>query len=251
MADREADIVALMNRAAELGHPADWLIRSTHNRTLPDGGRLWDSVLEEAPLGDIRFTLEARRGVKSRKVRQQLFLKRLSIPDGRKGKEKGTLKVTCLIAREVAPPKGRKALEWRLLSNREPTSLADAVELIDWYRCRWEIEMYFDILKNGCRIEQLQLKTLPKLEIAIALYMIVAWRINRLMRVGRECPDLRASLLFEPDEWAAAYILNEKTPPESEPTVNEVVRLTIWKGMKQVASCAAGMKFMRRLEDST
>jgi hypothetical protein len=32
-----------------------------------------------------------------------------------------------------------------------------AVELIDWYRARWEIEILFNVLKNGCRVEALQL----------------------------------------------------------------------------------------------
>jgi len=44
MADREADIAALMQRADELGTPADWLIRSTHNRSLEGGDRLWQKA---------------------------------------------------------------------------------------------------------------------------------------------------------------------------------------------------------------
>ena len=103
--------------------------------------------------------------------------------------------------------------------------LAEASELIDWYRASWEIKMFFDILKNACKIEKLHLKTMPKLEMAIALYMVVAWHIVHLMRWGRECPELKASLVFEPDEWMAAYILSEKEPPNKVPTVNKVVRL--------------------------
>lgn len=266
VADREADIVSLMCRAAELDHPADWLIRSKHNRTLPGGGKLWASVTAEKPIGEIRFILAARRGVKSRPVHQQLFVKRLSIPNGKKGEYKGTVKVSCLVAQEINPPKGSKPVQWRLLTNRAVQTLHEASELIDWYRARWEIEMFFDILKNACKIEALQLKTMHKLEVAIALYTVVAWRINRLMRLGRECPDLDASLVFETEEWMAAYILNEKEPPETAPTVNEVVRLiaalggflgrkgdgepgikTIWQGMEKVASFAAGMKFARRI----
>ncbi len=130
--------------------------------------------------------------------------------------------------------------------------------------------MLFDILKNACKIEDLQLKTMPNREVAIALYTVVAWRINRLMRLGRECPELDASLVFEPDEWMVAYILNENEPPKEVPTVNEVVRSiaslggflgrkgdgepgvkTIWQGMERVASFAAGMKFARQMENST
>ena len=41
LADREADIMALMVRARDLGEPLDWLLRSKHNRTLSDGDKLW------------------------------------------------------------------------------------------------------------------------------------------------------------------------------------------------------------------
>jgi hypothetical protein len=270
VADREADIVSLMRRAAALEHPADWLIRSKHNRTLPQGGKLWASVTAEKSIGEIRFIRAARAGVKSRPVHQQLFVKRVSIPNGLKGEQKGTLEVTCLVAQEIDPPAGEKPVVWRLLTNRLVGSLVEASELIDWYRARWEIEMFFDILKNACKIEKLQLKTMERLEVAITLFMVVAWRINRLMRLGRECPDLDASLVFEQDEWEAAYILNKKEPPKKVPTINEVVRLiarlggflgrkgdgepgakTIWQGMEQIASFSGGMQFVRSMEIST
>jgi hypothetical protein len=37
VADREADLRKLMVRAQDLGTPADWRLRSQHNRALPDG----------------------------------------------------------------------------------------------------------------------------------------------------------------------------------------------------------------------
>lgn len=40
LADREADIMALMVRARDLGAPLDWLLRCKHNRTLSGGGLL-------------------------------------------------------------------------------------------------------------------------------------------------------------------------------------------------------------------
>ncbi|WP_367949144.1 IS4 family transposase, partial [Paraburkholderia sp. NMBU_R16] len=42
--------------------------------------------------------------------------------------------------------------------------------------------------------------------------------------LGRTCPDLDAELLFEPDEWKAAFILNKTAPPDKPPRLNEVVR---------------------------
>ena len=70
-------------------------------------------------------------------------------------------------------------VEWRLLTNLGVTNLEQAARMIDWYRSRWEIEMFFHVLKNGCRIEALQLGCIDKLERALVLYMVVAWRIAR------------------------------------------------------------------------
>ena len=260
VADREADIVALMAQARDLEHPADWLIRSQHNRALPEGGKLWASVTAGEALGGIRFTMPSRQGQKAREVRQRVWAKRTSIADG----QGGQVEVTYLVAREEGAPTGVKPVEWRLLTNRRIETFEAATELIDWYRARWEIELFFHVLKNGCRVEALQLSTVERLERALALFMVVAWRIARLMRLGRTCPDLDAALLFERDEWQAAYILNRKKVPNSPPKLNEVVRLiamlggflarkgdgepgvkTIWLGLQRVVDFAAGIRFAR------
>jgi len=43
---------------------------------------------------------------------------------------------------------------------------------------------------------------------------IAAWRIARLMRLGRACPDLDAALLFSPKKWHAGYIPRTTRPPK-------------------------------------
>lgn len=134
------------------------------------------------------------------------------------------------MAREVEAPVGVEAIEWRLLTNRETTTFEAVVEMIDWYRARWKIELFFHVLKNGCHVEALQLATMERVERALALFMVVAWRIAHLMRLGRTCPDLPAELLFERDEWQAAYILNKRKPPQAPPPLNEVVRLVAMLG---------------------
>ena len=52
--------------------------------------------------------------------------------------------------------------------------------------------------------------------------MVIAWRINRLMRRRRTLPQLPANLLLEKEKWQATYILNEKKAP----ALNMVVRMT-------------------------
>jgi hypothetical protein len=180
VADREADTAELMQHAHAQGNPADWLIRSQHNRALPDGAKLWAAVLAGAPLGEIEFTMPSRHGQAARLVRQQLFARPVSLADGQGGR----LSLTCLISKEAGAPDSVKPVEWRLLTNRAARTLEDLVELIEWYRCGWEIETFFNVLKNSCRVEALQLRSIGKIELALAVYMVVSWRLARLIRMG-------------------------------------------------------------------
>ncbi len=265
MADREADLLDLMVRARDLGHPADWRLRAKHNRALPEGDRRWARVLANEPLGEIRFVLPAGRGRETREVHQPLDAQRVTLPDGRRG----TLEATGVIAREVDAPADVKPIEWRLLTNREATTLEAAVELIDGYRARWEIDMLFLVLKEACRVEALQLGTMTRLERALTLFLVVSWRIARLMRLGRTVPDLDAGLLLETEEWQAASILAKKPIPQEPPRLNDVMRLiarlggflgrkgdgepglkTIWLGMQRIMDFAAGVKYAREVSDT-
>ena len=263
VADREADLMPMMLRAHTLGNPADWLVRAAHNRCLPEGEKLWSRTCAGEPLGEISFVMRARHGVKARPVKQHLWAQRMDVPDGKRG----TIPVTCVIAREFDAPAGVKPIEWRLLTNRTAACLDDVIELINWYRARWEIEMFFNILKNACKIEALQLSGIDRLERALALFMVVAWRIAHLMRLGRTCPDLDAALFFDPDEIRGAYLLTKtKQPPTSR--LNDLLRLiarlggflgrksdghpgakTIWTGLQKVQVAAETLQGLRFEDD--
>lgn len=260
--DRESDMLALMVKARDLGHPADYLVRCQHNRVLPNkGGKLWAAVMQSEPLGCVSFEMPRGRGRRARMVTQELRAQQVRLADG----HGGTLEVTCVIAHEIGAPGGSKPVLWRLLTNRTATTLQEVTELIDWYRARWEIEMFFLILKEGCRVEQLQLADIERLEVALALYMVIAWRINRLMRLGRTLPDLPADVMFDTDEWQAAFILNKKPLPKQVPELNSVIRLiaqrggflgrkhdgepgarTLWLGMREIATFVDGVRYARQ-----
>jgi len=270
VADREGDIMELMVKARDMEHSADWLIRSRHNRVLPTSyeDKLWPTIEAQEPVATIRFTLRSRRKGKgkatrkAREVYQQLFVKRVELRDG----GGGIVSTTCIVAKETDPPPGEEAVIWRLLTNRKASTPEAVIELIDWYRARWEIEMFFDVLKNGCRVEALQLSTIDRVERALALYLIVAWRIGHLMRLGKACPDMDARLLFEPEEIQAAYLLSNKVPPRTVPRLNDVIRLiaqlggflgrksdgdpgvkTLWIGLQRLVDFVAGMQAARRI----
>jgi hypothetical protein len=265
VADREADILKLMQRAQQLGTPVDWLIRSKNNRALPEGGKLWDTVLGGAPLGQLEFTMAARQGLAARKIRQQVWVESFDLRDSQGGR----FPVTCIIAKEIEAPAGCKPVEWRLLSNRTLENFEAAIELIDWYRCRWEIETLFHVLKNGCRVEALQLGHIAKLELALAIYLVVSWRLARLVKLARTQPDLPAKLLFTDAEWKGAYLLDKKTLPKSVPTIREVIRQiamlggflarkgdgepgvkTLWLGMQRLRDFVAGVEHMQAITNA-
>ena len=46
------------------------------------------------------------------------------------------------------------------------------------------MEIFFRILKSGCRVEALQLGALERLERALVIYLIIAWRILHLVTWG-------------------------------------------------------------------
>lgn len=262
VADREADLMPLMSRAQQLGTPADRLGSAKHNRCLPKGDKLWAHTTEVQPMGEITFQMPARKDVKARPVRQHLWARRVALPA-----EKGAMvSAMCIVAREIGAPPDATPVEWCLLTNRTVANDLEAVALIDWYRARWEIEMLYDVLKNARRVEALQLGTIEKLERALALFMVVAWLIAYLMRSGRTCPDLDATLFFAPDEIHSAYLLNDQDAPD-KPRLAEVLRMvarlgrflgrksdgepdvkTICLGMEEVYVAA---KTMGKLRDRT
>ena len=264
VADREGDLRELMDAAARRGHPADWLVRAKHNRHTTAGDKLWDRLARSEPLGEVEFTLPAAPGRPARLVRQTLYLDRVTLP-ARKGAPAMT--VTAILAREEHPPAGERAIEWRLLTNRAAEALDQVVELIDWYRRRWLVEILFRILKSGCRVEALQLGALERLERALVIYLIIAWRILHLVTWGRDCPDLPCEVVFDPEEWQAAWIVaHRRPPPVAPPRLNDMVRLiagfggflgrkrdghpgpkAIWEGMQRVRAFAIGIEAGRAI----
>lgn len=258
VADREGDLRALMDAAARRGHPADWLVRAQYDRNTTEGDPLWTQVVRNDPLGEVEFILSAAPDRSARTVRQTLYRDTVTLP-AHAGAPAVT--VTAILAREEQPPAGEKPIVWRLLTNRSAETLETVVELIDWYRRRWLIEIFFRILKSGCRVEALQLGCLERLERALVIYLIIAWRILHLVTWGRECPDLPCEIVFDPEEWQAAWIVARRTPPpDTPPPLDLMVRLiagfggflgrksdgypgpkALWEGLQKVYAFAIGI----------
>jgi hypothetical protein len=263
LADREADIYELFAEAHAQRSPAKWLIRGQHDRTLADGRTLREALAEAPILEWIEFDLPKSEKRKAQRITQSLRAVRVRLKAPRRpgGGKLPAVEITALLAQELDPPAGAEPVEWLLLTSLSVESAAQARELLSLYLCRWQVEVYFRILKSGCKIEELQLEKLERLEPALAFYMIIAWRVLYLTMLGRECPELPCDVVFAEEEWQAVYIVAKRQPPpETPPSLDEMVRMvagfggflnrkgdgfpgpqTIWIGLQRGRDFAAGI----------
>ncbi|HVR96586.1 MAG TPA: IS4 family transposase [Thermoanaerobaculia bacterium] len=225
MADRDSDLFELF-AAGQTGE-ASWLIRASQDRKLQDGRHLWEAIREAEVLGTFEFDLPSTSERPKRHVVQTLRAARLKLkPPYRRGTKLPEAEVTAILAREQKPAKDTEPIEWLLLTNLPVGTAEEAQEKVQWYVCRWQIEVYFRILKSGCKVEQLQLQERDRLEVALALYLIVAWRVLYLIMMGRTVPELSCETAFAPEEWKALYIVTRrKRPPRRPPPLGEILVL--------------------------
>ena len=82
---------------------------------------------------------------------------------------------------EPHPPAGiDEPLEWVLLCSLPSQRLAELKERRDWYACRWMLEVFHAIEKNGCSEEDRRLRTAQRMEACLAVLSIVAVRVFQL-----------------------------------------------------------------------
>jgi len=100
----------------------------------------------------IDMTIPAAPGRKKRKAR--LEVRFASVPLRRPKSVKASqapasLDLNLVDIRESAAPSGTDPIHWRLLTTHAVTTIADALRMLGWYRRRWLIEEYFNVLKTG------------------------------------------------------------------------------------------------------
>ncbi len=60
---------------------------------------------------------------------------------------------------------------------------------------------------------------------AMALYLMVAWRVHHITMAGRAYPDASCDVVFEPREWHTMYPMPyHRHPPQAPPSLREMVR---------------------------
>jgi len=143
------------------------------------------------------------------------------------------LTVWAIEAREARPPKGASPILWRLLTTLPVNSVEQACEKVGWYAQRWQIEVIHKVLKSGCQIQQRQLESAARLERALAIDQVVAWRVLALCKAAREEPDAAVSAWLGRAEWEALWChVHQRILPPPSP-------LTLWRGLHRLNDLTA------------
>jgi len=206
--DREADFFELFDEQRR--HPrVDLLVRAKHNRTL-DGepGKLFATV-RQAPVAARVQVPVPRQSARPKRAKQQARPQRaartatlavryqaVQLRPPPAHRDKAPIALWVIHAVEEHPPPGAEPVEWFLLTTLDIASPDDAVQCLRWYCLRWRIEDWHRVLKSGCRIEALAHQTAERLRRAIAINLVIAWRLMLMTLLGRETPDLPAEVLF-------------------------------------------------------
>lgn len=206
--DREADFFELFDEQRR--HPCvDLLVRAKHNRNITvEPFKLFAAVRQAPVLSRVRVLIP-RQSARPKKSKQKARPKRpgrtadmavrflrIQLPPVDDHADKDPIDICVVHALEENPPGNAKALEWFLLTTIDIASAADAEQCLRWYCLRWRIEDWHRVLKSGCRIEDLAHKNAERLRRAIAINLVIAWRIMLMTLLGRETPELPAEVLF-------------------------------------------------------
>lgn len=216
-------------------------------------------------VGTIEFTLPEGRGKKSRLVKQTVRAARVTLRPSRHKRELSEISINAVLLEEIESPEGEEAISWMFLTTLPINTLEEIQLIITLYLSRWGIELFFKVLKSGCKIEELRFREASRLQACVSVYMIVAWRVLHAVFIGRACPKLPCSILFELDEWQSVYAVIKKShPPEKPPSLNEFMDMVatlggyrnrktdgppgmkvIWVGIQAMHKLASGWQAFR------
>ena len=79
----------------------------------------------------------------------------------------------------------------------------DAEGVVDRYWLRWRIEAWHRVLEPGCKVERLGYSTGDRIERAVTIKAVIAWRLTAMTLIGRDTTELPAEILYSDIEIVA------------------------------------------------
>jgi hypothetical protein len=187
VADRGSDDYEAMRAATEVGH--DFLFRVSQNRVVftteahDQQSYLLDYARSLPSLGADTVEIPGRGGRPARSASVCMTAAAVWVPAPAGTSQRSSQPViSAWVIRiwEPAPPPGEEAVEWILLSSLATRTLDDLRTRRDWYCCRWMVEIFHNIEKNGCSEEDRRFEKAERMETCLAILSIVAVRVFQL-----------------------------------------------------------------------
>lgn len=280
--DREADFFELFEEQSH--NPCvDLLVRAKHNRGITEEPFKLFEAVRQAPLQtkvQVHVPRQSARPKLSKKKARpkrpgrlaelEVRYQRIQLRPPKYYSDKDPIDIWVIHAVESSsPPLGAEVVEWFLLTTVNLTSPEDVVQCLRWYCLRWRIEDFHRVLKSGCAVEEIAHETAERIQRAVAINMVIAWRIMLMTLMGRATPNLPPEVLFSDIELQVlrAYAKKKRLKPPS--TLSEAVRLVarfggylgrardpepghqlMWQGYEQLKFMCLGFALMKdRVEE--
>lgn len=244
LADRESDISQVLAYCSEQTE-FDWVIRAGSDRVVNKGSstepatKVRDQLRDRKPLCRKQLAIRGRESWggesikhrpgkadrQAREVMVTVHCANITLNDARRGHNEG-IAVGAVLVSEVDPPSGVQPIEWLLLTSLPVKTRKQVEQIIAYYQMRWMIELYFKVLKSGCRIESRRFEHIDRFLPSLALYMIVAWRSLYVCRVSRSHAESSCEMVYSEAEWRSVWqIVKRSAPPRRPPKLMDMTRI--------------------------
>lgn len=228
--DRESDISELLT-ARKYSH-IHYIIRSKNARIDVETGLKLPAVLaENQPCFQYSQQVLNAKGEVREAVLSVRYQKVTLNAPYRKGKKLPQPTVWVVEAKEDHPAKKEKGLCWRLLSSLPVKNPQMAQKVIRYYTLRWLIERFHHILKQGQKVEKLQIVQPQALQNAIVLQGWIALKVMSLAYLPRTNPELKLEQVgFKKEDYQLVYryltqIKRNKISYYTDPTIEQFAKL--------------------------
>jgi len=193
--DRAADIYELFESKKIEVENVHLVVRARRDRKLKSGGKLWETLDKQPVLGTYSTQIYDSKGRKH-EVTLRVKSKSVSIMPSKRAKRDQPnhcepVKLNGIIVEQVSELfKGqKKPIVWRLLTTMDVDNFEEALQVIQFYTRRWRIEEFHKTLKQGAKIEDLQLKESKSIENAITIYSLISCQVMNLRYATTQYPD--------------------------------------------------------------
>jgi hypothetical protein len=133
-----------------------------------------------------------------------------------------TIGVNVLHVFEQGAPEGQEPVDW-LLYTTEPVETVTQIEaVVDYYRCRWQIEELNKALKTGCVVQERRLESLDALTTMLALSLPIAVELLALRTLARGDSTCPATAVLTEQQLAALRHISHRPLPK-KPTVQDAL----------------------------